>query len=826
MSFSGFFDRRSLRRNLLPFHPLVWLGLTVCGLISLSLPVLAIPPDGKVVGQIKDSTGDPIPGATIELKPSLAGSIFSVVTDVSGVFSVEKLLPGRYLVKISQPGFSTRTTEVEVQPGDATRFEIVLTPGLITETVTVTAARTELVAQDTPVPVSVIDRTQLDRQPVATIGDLFRSLPGVSTASEGPFQVRPRIRGLESNRVLILVDGERLNHTRTSTSESGIEIGLVGVDQIETVEVLRGSGSVLYGTDALGGTINLITRDTLPRQISGFRFSGGINSFFSSNETGRRGTANIAGASRWFAFRVSHTQDRYENYHSGEFETATGITLPTEVLNSNYHGSNTAVLGKFFFNDRHSLKAIYDRYRAANIGVPNVAGVFTAFFPFSNREKFSLRYDGQDLTSHLAHLSARLYRQDQERNFTNRLRVPGFSQFSETLTDTESIGYDVQTNWIFGRKTALTAGSSLFRDKNQDVRTIQTSFGPITQTDTSKSVPNATFADFALFAQGRHQLSNRLSVTAGIRFDRFLIDSERTPGFDIPPFFTPSQIEDLGLTGLEDGLNLTNTAVSGDVGVVFKPVDSLSLAARVGRSFREANLFERFFTNFGSAEGFVVGNPNLQAESGINFDVSARVKTSSLSGSVTCFNNNFENFLSSRQAIDRNGNPITVSAGPGRPPISVFQSINIGEARIQGLEADFEASRAIGRGFLVPFGNLSYLRGTNKQTGNPLDFISPLRSLVGLRYHDAKDWFWAEYSTRIVTTQDRLTTSFKQGNGGNEPGFVTHDIRGGINFTREHTRTSIVLGVTNLGNRAYTEQFVFAPARGRSFTLGVNFRFF
>ena len=279
MSFSGFFDRRDPRRSSLSFQSLVWFGLTVCCLISFSLPALATSPDGKVVGQIKDSTGDPIPGATIELKPSLAGSFFSLVTDANGVFSVEDLHPGRYLVKISQPGFSTRTTEVEVQPGDATRFEIVLTPGLITETVTVTAARTELVAQDTPVPVSVIDRTQLERQPVATIGDLFRSLPGVSTASEGPFQVRPRIRGLESNRVLILVDGERLNHTRTSTSESGIEIGLVGVDQIETVEVLRGSGSVLYGTDALGGTINLITRDTLPRQTSGFRFSGGIRAW-------------------------------------------------------------------------------------------------------------------------------------------------------------------------------------------------------------------------------------------------------------------------------------------------------------------------------------------------------------------------------------------------------------------------------------------------------------------------------------------------------------------------------------------------------------------
>jgi len=67
-------------------------------------------------------------------------------------------------------------------------------------------------------------------------------LPGTSTVNEGAFQVRPRIRGLDSNRILILVDGERLNNARTSTGNSGVEIGLVEVEQIETLEVVRGAG--------------------------------------------------------------------------------------------------------------------------------------------------------------------------------------------------------------------------------------------------------------------------------------------------------------------------------------------------------------------------------------------------------------------------------------------------------------------------------------------------------------------------------------------------------------------------------------------------------
>src|SRR6185436_2259311 len=99
----------------------------------------------------------------------------------------------------------------------------------ISESVNVTATRTQVSSEDTAAPVSVVDREEIDRKGVNVIGDVFRTLPGTSTVNEGAFQVRPRIRGLESNRVLILVDGERLNNSRTSTENSGVEIGLVEI---------------------------------------------------------------------------------------------------------------------------------------------------------------------------------------------------------------------------------------------------------------------------------------------------------------------------------------------------------------------------------------------------------------------------------------------------------------------------------------------------------------------------------------------------------------------------------------------------------------------
>ncbi|HEV2836859.1 MAG TPA: TonB-dependent receptor, partial [Pyrinomonadaceae bacterium] len=512
------------------------------------------------------------------------------------------------------------------------------------------------------------------------------------------------------------------------------------------------SGSVLYGTDALAGTINIITRDTPQRRDSGFRLGGGFNGLFSSNEIGRRGSAFLTGVGPRFAFRISQTLDRFSNYHSGAVPLASGGKdagdRATEVLNSQYHGSNTQLVGRFFIDDSQSVKTTYERRRAANIGFPGLAGVFTAFFPFSNRDKFGVRYEGANLLSRLTRLSLSSFYQKQDRNFSNALNVPaappffpGSFQFSETITRTTTAGFDLQSNWTLGMHNVLTAGVSYVRDRNRDTRFFERlspnfATNPPSlrrSTDNSNSVPDATFGDLAFFAQNEYEVNAKLRLIGGLRLDRFNSESERTTNFNLPPFFTASQIEDLHLTGLDAGLKVSDTSFSGDIGVVYKPIHSLTLTARVGRSFREPNLFERFFTDFGSAEGFVVGNPDLKPESGVNVDTSIALRTARFKGSFTYFNNRYANFLTSVLAIDRNGVPITVSQGPGRPPIDVYRTVNLRRARIQGAEAEFATSFQVARSLVTPFGNISYAKGDDLQSDLPLDSITPLKTVIGLR---------------------------------------------------------------------------------------------
>jgi len=277
----------------------------------------------------------------------------------------------------------------------------------------------------------------------------------------------------------------------------------------------------------------------------------------------------------------------------------------------------------------------------------------------------------------------------------------------------------------------------------------------------------------------------------------------------------------LGIDGLTSGLDVRTTAVTGDFGAVFRATENVIVSARIGRSFRVPNLFERFFTESGSVGGFVVGNPNLVPESGINFDTSVKFRTKRFAATLVYFNNYYKNFLSTQDAIGRDGMQIRLVRA-GLSPVPVSQTQNVARARIQGFEAEFEAPIRISFGYLTPNGNFSYLRGDNLTLDVPLNTISPFRTNAGVRWQNFAKNYFADYTARIVGKQTRLSPTFRTSNFGDEPGFVTHNLSGGYYFRRERFNFNVNVGVSNLFNRSYSEQFVFAPARGRSFTIGTS----
>ncbi|MCA1591043.1 MAG: TonB-dependent receptor [Acidobacteria bacterium] len=265
---------------------------------------------------------------------------------------------------------------------------------------------------------------------------------------------------------------------------------------------------------------------------------------------------------------------------------------------------------------------------------------------------------------------------------------------------------------------------------------------------------------------------------------------------------------------MTDGLAISYTSLTGDLGAVYTLTPNVNLSARIGRSFRAPNISERFFTDPGSAEGFLVGNPSLEPETGINFDTGVKYRSTRFNASATYFHNYFNNFLATQIT------GIALPQPPPRQPIQVFQTRNVRKARIQGFESELEVPIKISVGYLTPYGNFSYLRGDDVSRDEPLDFISPFRTNAGFRWQNFGKNYYFDYNARIVSKQSRLSQNFLVVNKGPEAGFVTHNAGGGYYFRRERFVLGINAGVSNLFDRFYSEQFVFAPARGRSFTFG------
>ena len=346
-------------------------------------------------------------------------------------------------------------------------------------------------------------------------------------------------------------------------------------------------------------------------------------------------------------------------------------------------------------------------------------------------------------------------------------------------------------------------------------------------------MPVANFGNLGVFAQDEYEPKSWLRFIGGVRVDRFNVETITTAGYNpvLPGLGQATPPVDLTALPNVNGQTIKRTAVTGSFGVIVRPEARLSLTARIGRSYRHPNLEELFFVGPATI-GNIIPNVRVKPETGLNLDLGAKVRTDKYTASVSYFNNRYNNFISTEVI----GSSPTVSSGG-----LISQAINFTKVRLQGFEADVEIPRTFGSVVITPSASFAYLRGTILEGANPLtgvslagkpaDNISPLKTLFNVRGNDQANRFWGEYNVRIQNHIKRLSPlltdspfAIAQDYFGLN-GFSIHTIRGGYNFRGERQRVGLVAGIENLGDKFYREQFQFAPARGRTFTFGVQFKF-
>ncbi len=871
-------------------------------LLMLSAVLLAASPvlAATIRGTVSDSTGAAVPAARVVLRVVATGQETIVETDGEGRYRFDAPVLGRYLLVVTRGGFSdiARTVIVERLEADV-ELPMTLEVGVLSAEVSVTASLSEREVRQIPLHVETISAAAIEQANTLSTGDALTTAVNITPVGNGPFGVRPRLRGLDSTRLLVLVDGERLNTARQATDRTGAEVGLVSPDSISRMEIVNGAGTLMYGSDALAGTINIITNEPVFTPTKQLIY--GFNGFYSSNENGMRGTMTLGGTTPRFTFRVQAGAEQYDNYKAGQFDVedtrpffadgtlnqadtiddnfgfnfnafpdpfnAPYVRTDDEILNSQADGKFINASSLIKLGERRSLRLRYQSRRMADIGYPDFEQPY--FFndtslAHSNLDRFSARYEAQALTPWLANLSLTAYYQRTERLLRTTLPVQfpaptpvRFFPISVLRLDITSgteqrvwtPGVDLHAVFVPAANHLLTAGATFYRDRSSDQRTTETitslvgqvvmgargpaavplpspvALGPASIAQPVR-VPDASLQNVAVFVQDEWRVRPSLSVVAGLRGDFYTVVTEATPGYDVgsvignamPPI-DPATLPDPA------GATYSRKALTGDIGIVSNPDGAINPFVRFGRSYRHPNLEEMLFAG-PATTGSIVPNVLVEPETGNNFDVGVKFRAGSVSGGAYYFLNQYHNFIAQDLVVATNASG------------ALTQATNYGDVRITGVELSAAAPLVLRPGVLTLTGAAAFTRGTitdgvnpldnSSLDGTPFDNITPAKLILNARFTQSGGRWWAEYGLRSQAEVARVAETLLD-----SPFLIAQDLLSldgftiqraalGVNLARGRDRVSLVFAVENLTDTFYREQFQFAPARGRSFTIGLN----
>lgn len=678
--------------------------------------------------------------------------------------------------------------------------------------VTVTATRVKRSTFDTPLPVTAIDSVKLAESVANGSADVFRDIAGLDASGVGPNQRRPEIRGQRGQRILLLGDGLRLNNARRQ-SDFG-ELPAVAGAAVQSVEVVRGPSSVLYGTDAIGGVVNLIT-GTVPRTQPSGVVRGALTYRYGS--VGASSSPNLLLTTR--VGKLGARLDlaaRDAGAYSAPSGTFGNITLPDNELvhDSGVRDGSGRLALDYDVSAAGSVFMRAEVYSARDAGFgfidPSRLGAgqptIQILYPDQDYTRYTAGYRASALALPFAdRVEVAAYTQRNFRHLNQHIVIPAgpgatITVNSFNFTDLATVGGRMELAKSWGTNV-LTYGLDAFRDRSRNSDTSMTTvvgFGPTTnQASNVPSVPNATFSSAGAFAQFETTPLRRLTTVFGARAQAISAGTRATPNFS---------------GALMSG---TDRTAVWSANALYRLREDLNLVATVGRGFRSPNLVERFF-NGPTPEGNAYQRPNanLAAETSLNVDAGLRVRRGAWYGEGFVFRNTIADAI----RAEATGN--TVSGLPE------YENRNVGKLRVDGLE--LLAGTRILRGV---DGNVSWSRILGKNISNPGSPIGDSYSskVVGdVSWRDRGDRFSAGYTVRYQGEQKDVIVGANP-IGSVLPSFVVHSARAGVRvFSRGDMQSRLNIGIENIGNRLYAEfpnASFFRPEPGRSFTVALTSAF-
>ena len=631
------------------------------------------------------------------------------------------------------------------------------------ELVVISARRPTPVAE-TPASVETVTEEELNqrRALIRNTGDAIQTLPGVTLNRLGPITASANIRGITGERIGLLVNGNRQPNL-----EFGPDFGSIDPFRIERIEVLKGPASSLYGADAFGGVVNVVTTTPRPDREFGVRsylYGGGFAEL--------NGNLEVAG-SNYVLGLAART--------GGDAEDGDGNDIP---LGTDYEVFNAYAAGGIDFSDRDRLEIRGELFRQNDADLSGFTDPFTrAESDFRNTDRLSLTYTREGATE--LELEGYYLRSDRRFDSTQVRGVQTRESSQDTLTET--FGFSAKGTSSLGEDLTLTYGYDFSRDADASQTDTDISFAfsdhtvpPLPDEFTESDPPLATRTFNGVFLQSTFNATDELTLAGGIRFDTFDTES--------------------------GGDESDESAVTFNTGLVYELTNDLAARAYFAQGFRPPTLQDLFAEDsFAPTRGFVRSNPDLDPERANNFDIGLNFDNGTLSGGVTYFRNDINNFIGVA--------PLTPAGPPGTPTLQTANK----DILIQGVELK------LGYQFSPQWsveGNLAIV-DSEDDSGQPLSQLEdfPTTALVRLLYEE--DRFSGFLQTRIYGDQGEVLVTGGVIDEGTE-GAVAVDL--GLGYKLTPTQ-EITLSVENLFDTDYFYPTSTAKAPGIRVLFGLRSQF-
>jgi outer membrane receptor protein involved in Fe transport len=724
------------------------------------------------------------------------------VTSHDGTYYIEDLPSGTYRVQYSFVGYVSDSRLVTVQPNTVTQVDVQLRIGIFeSEAVTITGTPHASDPMQVPQDIVGLGGKTLQRVQTTSLGQTLEELPGMYTVSTGADVGKPVIRGLSGNRIRVLYDQVAMDHQQYGVRHQP------NVDPLnaERIEVVRGPASILYGSDALGGVVNIIPENAPCAMDGGHLFSGTAATHYFSNNHLIVGHTTLRGAHENWGFIGNITRRSAGNYHAPDVPTysETGTTgdpkFSGEIPHTDFD-ELTGTLGLGYHSNRGRFDLHYSRWgHENNFLLPSGDAIGL------NLKNNIIRTSGTVVTAF--GLVKPLF--NYQRNL--RLAAPGGfgrDQLSEHIDvdivrDNYTWRLDIQhkptTVW------SGTAGAELVY-QNQDTR------GP-TPLSPSADVWNA--AGY-FFEEARVK---RWTILAGGRIDARSITAKADSRLMLP---------DLSQGETSKILEKNFAAITGAVGASFRFSDYVTVASNIGRGFRSPDIFElHAFGPHGGVAAFQIGTPGLNPETSLNTDLSLRWKSPYWQGAITGFVNQIDNYIYLARDPDYTVPNNTL-------PVYIHGQT---DATLRGLECK---TRLRPVRWMECFADYAFVVGDNDATDEALPLMPPTRIGGGIQLSHHATGYLSHPYFRFTLRHTRD----KEAAGVYEPfsqfdtiafgvastsAYTLLNLEAGFDLRFDTNLLTVIGGIRNLTNKTYRDfldtykGYALNPGRNYSLRVALSF---